>query len=527
MGGGIIGVWPDFHHNLPRIFTRTPQHFHPVAYDPDGLELKQALWTETLTGREVSGRYGVDTYGGQDEVEVITYIDEDKLCTILNKDTYAPQSPIKNPMKLVPLVCVGNLGIPGNIFGDMEIKDAVPLMKEINYQMYLVDRLMNAMIQPTIFVKGGKDVPDDIAIGKGGVIEAGDNGAVQLLGPIAPPNAWWNIGQVLQNWFDLISDNPSVLRGEGGGSIVTGKGFNAQLGPIAARMQAKLNILMRAWEQAIRYALLMWQKFPNMKSVKASGIRGKMPFFVEAKPKDFVLKGHGMWTEIKVSLSAQSFIDRQGDVVEIMQLYQNELISSETAMDALPHVANKKRERVKIDRDRQWKAQGMAMANQMATSPATANVDIGAQERTAYGLERGFMGETPAMPAPEGQMPAQEETEDIVSVLTDFFSSIDKLKGRVWFGGDPMLSPEECTDDNPEWKVSVWVEDPQDRGTITRAAEKVPELYGRIEFINGEPSAEEPSVPVNGAVESPTSAPEELPEEGMEGLPPELAGMLA
>jgi hypothetical protein len=97
------------------------------------------------------------------------------------------------------------------------------------------------------------------------------------------------------------------------------------------------------------------------------------------------------------------------------------------------------------------------------------------------------------MPA-EG-MP-QGEAEDIVSVLLEFFSSIPKLKGRVWIGGDPLLNPDEITEDS-DWKVTVWVEDPQDKGTITRAAEKVDEVYGHIEFIDGEPSPDEPSVPVN------------------------------
>jgi hypothetical protein len=528
MGGGVIGAWPDLRKNLPRIFTRVPQHFHPVPYDVDGLELKQALWVDKMTGREIAARYGTDRYiRSEDEVEVTSYIDENTFCVEAGGKFLT--DPVENKAGVVPIVCVGNLGIPGIVFGDMEFKDAIPVMREINYQMYLVDKMAGAMVNPTIAVKEGRDVPRDIAIGQGGLIEMGANGSVELLGPINLPNAWWQLGAVLQNWFDLISDNPAVLRGEGGGSIITGKGFNAQLGPIAARMQAKLNILMRAWEQAIRYMLLMWDKFPGMKSVRGTGVRDKMPYFIEAKPKEFHINGE-MWTEVVVSLSAQSFIDRQGNDVEVMQLYQNELLSWDTSQENLPYVANKKRERVRIERDRIWKAEGMAIANQAANSPMTANTDIGAQERTAYGLERGFMGEAPPPPMPTGEVPAEgmpaegaaPEGEDLVTVLTDVFAGISKLKGRVWFGGDPLINPAECTDDNPDWTVTVWVEDPQDKGTITRAAEKIPELYGRIDFVEGEPSPDEPSVPVGGgAVEAPMGE-EELPP-GME-LPPEMMG---
>ena len=45
-------------------------------------------------------------------------------------------------------------------------------------------------------------------------------------------------------------------------------------------------------------------------------------------------------------LQAQSFMDRQGNAVEIMQLYQNELIDWDTAVDNLQQVTNKKRTRV-------------------------------------------------------------------------------------------------------------------------------------------------------------------------------------
>jgi hypothetical protein len=377
------------------------------------------------------------------------------------------------------------------------------------------------------------NVSNFVAIGKGGVIEMNAGGKVELLGPLTLPNAFWQLGATLQNWLDVVTDNPAVLRGESGSSIVTGKGFNSQLGPIAARMQTRLEIVMSAWRQTLKYALMMWADFPGINGpLKASGTKNNETFYIEANPQDFFVDGK-IWTELEVFLSAQSYIDRQGNSVELMQLVQNELISRDTAMDNLSWVTNKKRENANIDRDREWKAKGMAIAQAAAQSPMTANVPLGAQEQTNYGLERGMMGETGPPPGPEAAagVPPGPETgapvegmtmgaetppdtaNQLVSVMQEFFSSIPKLKGSVWFGGDPILAPEKFASD--QWSVTVWVTDPLDQGTITRAAEKVPDVYGHIKFIQGAPSPEEKAIQVAGG------APAQEPPPA--GPPPELS----
>lgn len=515
MDGAVIGVWPDFRLGRPRIFTRTPLEFYPIAYDADGLDLKLAVWVDRMTGDEILAQYDIKDYVGMDEVEVIFYIDEEKFCTVLDGNKWA-HSPVDNLMGIVPIVCVGSLGLPGMIFGSTDIKDAIPVAKQINYHMALIDKMASAMVEPTIFVKDPLNVPADLAIGKGGVATAGPNGGVELLGPLDLPNAFWELGQQLNNWFDLIADNPAQLRGQDGGSIITGKGFNAQLGPVAARMQVKLDLIMAAWKRAIKYMLLMWANFPDMGGkVESSGQTNGEYYYIEATPDEFKLNGK-MWTELEVFLSAQAYIDKQGNAIELIQLYQNELLDWNSVADSLPQITDKARVRKGIEKDRQWKAEGMAAAQMAAQSPMTANPELGAQERVNYGLERGFTGEVPPMAGPEAlggpaipPMPGQEEMlggpeagpesmqmtpeedEDIVDVLEEFFAGIPKLKGEVYFGGDPLTSPEKLSGDN--WTVTVWVTDPQDKGTITQAAAKVPEVYGHIKFEQGRPGDGEES----------------------------------
>lgn len=520
MDGAVIGVWPDFRHGRPRIFTRTPQDFYPVSYDPDGLELTKAVWVEEMNGHDIEARWGTDKYIGRTDVEVTQCIDEEKFYTVLDDKVWA-HPPIPNPLGFVPIVCVGSLGLPGMVFGSTDIKDAAPVAKQLNYHMYLVDSMAAAMVNPTIFITDPLNVPPDLAIGKGGVATAGPTGKVDLLGPIDLPNAFWGLGQTLQQWFDMIADNPNALRSDAGAGWVTGKGFNAQLGPIAARMQTRLDILMMGWTQVIKYMLMMWANFPGSdKTQKFSGTQNGQLFYIEANPQEFILDG-SIWTEIQCSLSAQSYMDRQGAAIELIQLYQNELIDWRTVVDNIPYIVDRSRCRRNIDKDREWKAKGMQIAQGMASSPATANVDIGAQQRTNYGLERGFIGEAGAPPGPEARpeaagLPTQEEEPpDILGILQEFFAGIQKLQGEVYIGGDPVSNPDSLAGDN--WTVTVWITVPQDKGTITQAAKQVPEIYGHIKFIQGKPGPEDNAIQVaGGGQESPTLQEAPMPE--MEGL---------
>jgi len=538
MDGAVIGVWPDFRHERPRIFTRTPQNFYPVSYDPDGLELAKALWVEVMNGHEIQARWGNDKYLGRKDVEVIQMIDEEKFYTVLDGKEFA-HNPVDNMMGIVPIVCVGNLGLPGMVFGSTDLKDALPVAKLINRHVGLTEDMAAAMVNPTIVIRDPINVPPDLAIGRGGVATMGPQGSADVLGPIGLPNAWWSLANVLQNWFDVISDNPAVLRSEGAGSIITGKGFNAQMGPVAARMQTRLDIAMAAWKQVIKYTLLMWANFPGTQGkLKASGQRSKETYYIEATPQEFMVGGE-MWTEIEVYLEAQNYMDRQGNAVELMQLYQNEILDWSTVADNIPQIRNKKRVRLAIDRDRQWKAEGLAMAQSVAQSGMTANVPLEDQQVTNYKMERGFQGEAGAPPGPEGEAgtaspvsagpgAGQSGGGDLVGLLKEFFGSIPKLKGAVWFGGDPILAPQKFASDN--WTVTVWVTDPQDKGTITNAARGVPEIYGHIVFQSGPPSPEEQAVQVSSGQQVGTpqeAAPQggAAPVDSAGGLPPEMGGI--
>ena len=538
-GGAVMGVWPDMRHKRPRIFTRSPQDFFPVTYDEDGMELQLCIFVERrMDGRSAAARFDRPKLVDKDEVEVIQYIDGNQMSIVV--DGSMAES-VKNPLGVVPVVCIGNIGIPGTPFGDTDVGAAMSIENEINYRVALADEQAGKTLNPTVAAIGDSvDMPDDFELGQGGRIKITGTGRVDLLAPGDIPHTYWDGIQLLQNWYDQVSDNPAQLRGEGFGSILTGKGFNASLGPTAARLQIRRNLVDPPISQVNRYLLTMWDKFPKFnRKLKLTGTIDKEFFQVEFSPDDFKLEGPDgkkhLYTENEVFLSSNAFVDRQGEVVELLQLYQNEAISWDTLMEYNPYVHNKARERVRIQKDREWKASGMAIAAQAAQSPATANPDLGAQERTAYGLERGFMGEMPTPPGAEAQMPGaapaaqgpemEGEAPEVIDVIVEALAEIPRLKGQVWVGGDVLLNPESVTADG-DWTVTIWLEDPVDKATISNYLRKnLPELYGRVEYRAGEPSGEEPAIPVGETEEEPSFAnPEQVPEQMMAAnqMPEEL-----
>lgn len=499
-GSAVMGVWPDMRHKRPRIFTRSPQHFYPVTYDEDGIELQCCAWVEEhMDGRSAAARFGDKKFAELDEVEVIQYIDEQQMSIVVENELVET---IENKLGFVPVVCIGNIGIPGSWAGDTDVGAAIGIEDEINYRVGLADEHAAKVLNPTIAAFGA-EVPEDFELGQGGRIEGAGEGRIDLLTPGDIPRSYWDGISLLQSWYDQVADNPAALRSEGFGSILTGKGFNALLSPLSARLQIRRNLIDPAIAQVNRYLLKMWHDFPTFsKKTKLTGSTRKEMFLVEFSPKDFEIDGE-MYTENEVFLSSNSFIDRQGEVVELLQLYQNELASWDTVEEYNPYVTNKARERARIQKDREWKAAGMALAAQMAQSPATANPDIGAQERTAYGLERGYLGEMPTPPSAEAQMPVEAPASgqgqpDIIGAIEEAFSSIPRLKGRIWIGGDLILNPD-VINEGGDWKLAVWLEDPLDKATVSNYVKKnIPELWGHLEFHVGEPSDDEPHIEVGG-----------------------------
>lgn len=119
--------------------------------------------------------------------------------------------------------------------------------------------------------------------------------------------------------------------------------------------------------------------------------------------------------------------------------------------------------------------------------------------------------------------PTGDTAADVVDTLREFFSTIPKLRGSVWFGGDPILNPEKLAGD--QWTVDVWITDPQDQGTITRAAENIEVIYGHLRFHRGQPDPDERAELVASPSQSQAPEPEEgeVPEGAM---PPELEQIL-
>ena len=120
------------------MFVRGPQHFYVIPYDDDGLEIAKCLWVDEMCGTDIAVRFGLKKYESDTNYyDVIQYIDEHQMSVIVNDKDEAFS--IENVLGFVPVVCIGNIGVPGSPFGDTDVEPGIPLAEEITYRVSLED----------------------------------------------------------------------------------------------------------------------------------------------------------------------------------------------------------------------------------------------------------------------------------------------------------------------------------------------------------------------------------------------------
>jgi len=166
-GAAVMGVWPDIRHKRPRIFTRSPQHFYPICYDEDGMEIKECLWIEKqMHGRDAAARWGDASLADEEEVDVIQYISEDQMAVVVGKRMVVN---VENPLGLVPVVCIGNIGVPGTWNGDTNVGPGLAVNDEINYRVAIADEHAAKILNPTVAAIGDSvDMPEDLNSARAG-----------------------------------------------------------------------------------------------------------------------------------------------------------------------------------------------------------------------------------------------------------------------------------------------------------------------------------------------------------------------
>lgn len=522
--GTAIGfVWPNIKDKRPQLKIRSPRGFYPVPADDDGNEMSCVIFEETLWGKQADAMYPGFGYSGEAEVVTYRYID-DEVMMVVSSDSEVLVSPLQHKLGFCPVVTMPNIGIPESLLGDADIERMVELGKAINRRYAIMEDVAEKMAYPLLVVKGGQDVPDPLPTGPDAYIEVGPQGSVDQIYPPNMGEGFWLSTQQLESKIATVTDTPPLMQSDFQGSIMSGKAVNAYLSPLSARMGIRQNTIYPRIQQLNKFAILMWHRFPkfNQRSyVRGSQLHGnRSTFETSFVPDDLKWEGE-IWTENEVYLDSATFVDRQANFISIIQAQQNRQLSRKRAMQLSPFVDDVTAEMRQIAKEAE---EDMALAQAQAAG-AEANVQPNLSEagRTAYGLEKGYIGETePVPPAGMESTPAMTENElsqpeftaeDVIALL----SEVPNLKGRVWLVGGALKGDISLG-------VELYIEDGNDKATIINyVGKKIPELVdtqtgnGELVFHIGIPpeGMEAVEITQGQTLGNEVVPPEEAPPEGV------------
>lgn len=495
--GSTIGVvWPDEKNRRPKLLFKSPYGFYPVVRDIDGYDLAQGLFVTEYRGKEADAMYPGFDFDTCDKVEFVEYYDAEDILTIGNETVVKE---IKAP-GFVPIVIIPNISFGEGPWGDSDIEWAIPIQEELNYRMTLENAILEETIMQPVAVENGDSLPDDINMGPRDIIPVLPGGKVYRVSPVTVPYQYLQAKESLFKLLDRVLDAPDVLRSQFDGSVLTGRGVSSLMGPLQSRLAMRGNEIYPAMAELNKMAMRMWAKRWT----------GNHTVYHQEKgatiTRSFTPKEFGGWYENVVYVDVASYYDAQSRFITILQAVQNRLMSRKTAMKFIPGVENAIEESLAIDSELK---KDMALA-QGSQNFAEANVqpNMMAQGATNANLSKGYSGETPPMEPIGGFEPkqsaaelgAQTESEGengFLSLVAEVFTTIRKLKGRVWLAGyivmDPNYSPQ-----SENWNgIEVYVENPQDKATISNAlGNEFPELHGNLIFHVGQPSSDEASLQV-------------------------------
>lgn len=534
--GTTIGVeWPDAENHRPVMQMRSPYGFYPVVRDVDGFDLSQAIFNTKYKRRQAEAMYPGLDLGNGDDIEVTQYLDEKEIVTIV-ADRHRV-NPIENKWGFVPIVMIANKTFGEGPWGDSDIENDIPLLSELNYSLTLRNIIMREAIMQPLEIIGGENLPEEIGMGPRDTISVTIGGSVKRVAPVMVPFQSMQSDSDLVKLIDRVGGVPDVMRSQFEGSIATGRGISALLGPAMLALQAKGNEIYPALATLNKMAMRMWHAmWPDEEhTVYATG-KGGSTVVETFRTEEF----QGFYENI-VSVDASSYFDVQAKFMMNLQAVQNRLKSRLLAAAETPGVDDAVADQVQVAKELQEDIDRQ-MANE-ARAQQNIQPEMGAQGAVNANLEKGFMGETPPpeptggfeAPAPETLAPeAPEETAleegTLLQDLIEFFGLIP-LKGKVWLAGNIVTDPT-YTAASPNWNgIEVYLEKPVDKSAINaKMRAEFPELHGNIVYHSGAPSEDEPSVLVfDPAAEE--FNPEEMmgPETAMgpEAMGPEAAGELA
>jgi len=567
--GDCVGyVDLDFETKKVKLGVRSSRGFYAVPADSECIKIAEAVFTATYSGLHAAALFGKPELEGYTNVKVYEYWNKDqhsyvtqaweKGFLINNKNLFTP---------LVPLVVFPNIAIPGSLYGDSDIEQGIELVKEFNRRYSIeTEAIVRTLFAPWI-VKNPLQVPKEISLDPYSVIPVGEGGDVRPAQPAQIPYQWMQGKNELRGLINTVTGTPSALTGEMDSQIVTAKAFNASLGPMNAQMEVR--------NQYIHDGIEM---------LNMLGLKAQCEIFGDEKQKTFAMTADGSqygleyfgkeiegYYENEVYVPGSSFIDEQTAFMQTQASLNQGRMSKRTAMRLDPNIPNVEDELNQIDQEKLHDAQIMAQAQQMmaqasqgppppggpptgdpsAPPTGSGSANPSQAESDLYAAERGGSPAGVAPPAGEslpggeaalsgpplptagsplegmGAEPQQfmeppaQGLSSVARAVVDEFRDIAAIpQGNTVFLTGPVLqgvlAPHSC---------EVYLSDMNDKATVVNHMKKsAPEIHGNMDFYQGMPPADLPSIDVSPGSEGyDLSAPGENPADSL-GTPPGASG---
>jgi hypothetical protein len=554
LGTSIGLVWPDVSRNLPMFQVRSPRGCYPVPKDQDGYELAYVIFYTKEPGRKAAKMLNKSKLADEDEVEIIQYLDDKEYTTLANG---VQVESIKHKLGFCPALTIPNIGIPGSPFGESTVVLAVTLQKYLNYMTSMFFATAEEQFNQPIVLPDGARWPAGLPGGPRDVIELPE-GATQQAYRLPPPSLPFDVFKIrdtLTEELSMVTDIPQAMLGGSSSPYLSGRSVTAQLGPVQALMNVRMETIFPAIRKVMWMAFKMMETmWPNEEHVLYGtqdvwGRRERAPFV-----ETFTVEEFGGRYECLITMPSGVYFDEQAVHMEMIQDIQNQTLSKESYMQLSPFIkpGMLDMEKERIQREVDENVQQNIAAQQAAASPTTNNAPMGEPGQTAYGLEQGYVGETEPAPipggmevsptegvSPMGNTPETGNTIDpVISQMVDLLRSVPKVKGQIYIFGE-FLDPqyiEENSGEGSSPQVTVGLTDATDKATVSNFVKKtVPEVWGNMTFVVLKAPPDEPYIDaspgsqgydVSGGEMAPEgAAPEgEIPPDEMEAMMQMMGG---
>jgi hypothetical protein len=232
LGDSVFKVCWDPAKARIRVLNVDPASFFARWAGDDLAELREAELRYALEADEARRLYGVA--GGGPVQRVVERWTADEL-TVLVDGRAVRQGP--NPYGALPFVHVGNLRPPNSFWGVSDLRDVIPLNRELDERVSDQADVIRYHADPPVIFKG-VDEHSDLAVGPGTVWDIPADADVSLLEWRAqPPAVQAHIEFVLRALYE-VAETPRTAFGDSGRPL-SGVALEAELRPLIQKTLRK------------------------------------------------------------------------------------------------------------------------------------------------------------------------------------------------------------------------------------------------------------------------------------------------